>query len=376
MMKFTEFDKNTEATGAKQRLAFLDGIRALCALYVMFSHIVVTQTAPSEAIMLAFAPSELAVCIFIILSGYSLGIASQRRPTTYVTFIRRRAWRILPPYLASLIISVVLIETVIGSKTGTHWDEVVPLSWAGVVISTLLLQDWIVQSHGPNFVFWSIAVEWHLYFVFPVLLLALRRMGRPVLLGMSALGACVLWAIWSEHRVYSGFAPEMLILFVFGLLAADLTLATDEFATVFKRVFRPPFTVALLVVCGGVAVGLVKIFPDYLLGSLILGFAVSAFMIALANDETHFVRRILEYRPLVNIGFFSYSLYLIHAPVLQLVWQYGVRPLHATETVAFVLTFVFGGIASLAAGFAFHLVFERPFLNHRSLRSLLRRNQM
>ena len=39
------------------------------------------------------------------------------------------------------------------------------------------------------------------------------------------------------------------------------------------------------------------------------------------------LRRLLEWRPLVVGGVFSYNLYLLHAPALELVWRYGLDPL-------------------------------------------------
>ena len=45
------------------------------------------------------------------------------------SFFRRRARRLLPPYYASFGLSLLLIWTVIGTRTGTHWDISVPVDW-------------------------------------------------------------------------------------------------------------------------------------------------------------------------------------------------------------------------------------------------------
>ena len=70
------------------------------------------------------------------------------------------------------------------------------------------------------------------------------------------------------------------------------------------------------------------------------------------------------------VGLFSYSLYLTHAPVLQVVWQYGTEPMHLGADGEFIATLVAATVGSLAVAFLFHLVFERPFMNHRSIRAL------
>jgi len=77
--------------------------------------------------------------------------------------MRRRAWRILPPYWAAIAVSVALVMLV---SLRTH-DA---LSWKGVVAHFFLVQD-LVEVGSPNGAFWSIAVEWQLYWIFPLLLL-------------------------------------------------------------------------------------------------------------------------------------------------------------------------------------------------------------
>ena len=65
------------------------------------------------------------------------------------------------------------------------------------------------------------------------------------------------------------------------------------------------------------------------------------------------------------VGAYSYSLYLLHAPVLQLVWQYLLRPLglplHDGPALAWLL--LFGVPTSLLVGWSFYRVVERPCMS-------------
>ena len=76
------------------------------------------------------------------------------------------------------------------------------------------------------------------------------------------------------------------------------------------------------------------------------------------------VVRLLSARPLVAIGTFSYSLYLVHHPVLQLA-SGVVRHLHLDSVPSFMLFVTVGGGGAVAVAYTFFLAFERPFLVHR-----------
>jgi peptidoglycan/LPS O-acetylase OafA/YrhL len=64
----------------------------------------------------------------------------------------------------------------------------------------------------------------------------------------------------------------------------------------------------------------------------------------------------------VFIGTFSYSVYLMHAPLIQVLWQFVLHPLHMTPMAMFLFYLGPGAIVVLAASYAFFRVFEFPFL--------------
>src|SRR5271165_4353087 len=93
------------------RVAGLDGIRGLAALYVVVYHIFLrawqgypgVNHAPFWAAL--FSHGRGAVAMFIALSGFSLGLGpacSGWQLKSIATYAHRRAWRILPPYWAAL----------------------------------------------------------------------------------------------------------------------------------------------------------------------------------------------------------------------------------------------------------------------------------
>src|SRR3954469_18119923 len=163
---------------AQRRVTGLDGIRGLAALFVVVHHTYLesfpgypVNTGPSWLAWLLYG--HLAVVVFIALSGFSLAVSPARRGWPLggkARFAYRRAWRILPPYWAALVFSLIIAWTVVPQPGSALPDG------KSVVVYGLLLQD-VFGSPVPNGAFWSIAVEAQLYLLFPLLLLVLRRAG-------------------------------------------------------------------------------------------------------------------------------------------------------------------------------------------------------
>jgi peptidoglycan/LPS O-acetylase OafA/YrhL len=92
------------------------------------------------------------------------------------------------------------------------------------------------------------------------------------------------------------------------------------------------------------------------------GACAAAVLVIAAQNPSGLLRRFLGFKPLVWIGTFSYSLYLIHAPLLQLLWQYPLAPLQPQANVMCLTLIAVGGPLIVLAAYAFHVACERPFL--------------
>ena len=154
-----------------QRLAGLDGVRGLAALFVVVNHVFL-RAFPGYPVDRApfwagwFIYGRFAVVVFIVLSGFSLALSPARRGWRLdgiSRFARRRAWRILPAYWAALAFSLVVAWLVVAPPGEPAPDA------KSVGVNGLLVQN-LVGAPSPNRSFWSIAVEAQLYILFPVLL--------------------------------------------------------------------------------------------------------------------------------------------------------------------------------------------------------------
>jgi peptidoglycan/LPS O-acetylase OafA/YrhL len=161
------------------RIAGLDSVRGVCALYMVIHHCWLltfpgypANTGPGWLGWLVYG--RFAVVAFIVLSGFSLAIGPARngwRPGK--DYVERRANRILAPYWAALAISLAIATIAPGLPLAA------PPTPRSVVAYGLLLQD-LVAAPAPNGAFWSVGAEVVLYLAFPVLLLIRRRAGAVV----------------------------------------------------------------------------------------------------------------------------------------------------------------------------------------------------
>jgi peptidoglycan/LPS O-acetylase OafA/YrhL len=98
------------------------------------------------------------------------------------------------------------------------------------------------------------------------------------------------------------------------------------------------------------------------------GTAIALFFVAGARDERLLPVRLLALRPVVLLGTFSYSLYLIHAPLVDVTGAALAR-LHAGVAVS-ALAYAVLVVSVIALAYAFYRVFERPFMSKEFRRAV------
>lgn len=329
----------------RRRIAGLDGLRGLAALYVVAHHCWLLcfpgyprNTGPWWTGWLLHG--RLAVVFFIVLSGFSLaaGPANNGWGLGGVAgYFRRRARRILPPYWAALALSL-LVAAIAAPLPLSH-----PPSERSILVYGLLLQDF-VSAPAPNGAFWSIAVEAALYIAFPILLLIRRRFGAAVTLALVA-GPVI--AIGMRHPI--AYTWQLAPLFTMGLIAAGLRHRPWAVAVA----ALPP---VLLVVVNG-SVWTVE---HYFWIDLAIGPAIALFLSSIANGRPAALLRLLTTGPMRRLGGCSYSLYLLHMPIVALISRRLVAPHARAGLPTFLLTVLLAVPASVAAAHVFAAVFERP----------------
>ncbi len=356
------------------RLHYIDGMRAVAALWVVASHGLQPDnpllrlpivSVPARIILVNHVP----VMVFLTLSGfclyYPLALKTPALPAlnvSYRDFIARRARRILPPFYAALGLCLLLIGVLPVMRVGgahEQWRSAVPVSAGGVLSHLLLLHNlsplfW-KQIDYPS---WSIGLEWQLYLFFPLFVWMFRR-GHPLLTVAAALAVTLGTRAVAAHLPgAAGFALQngpwaLCIAFVLGMYAARCTVSGLHPRLprwLLGTVCLAAFGIVFLRGMAGKGSGSFLLSP---LGTLCL--------LLLAADSRSIIHRAFSQPWLVRMGVFSYSLYLIHAPLLHLFIDALDRT--ALSPVAGYGLLCAGAIPVIVGiSYVFFLVFERPFI--------------
>ena len=318
------------------RIPALDGIRAIAVTLVVLSH------GGKGGII----PGGFGVTVFFFLSGYLITslLRAENAKTGTISlrdFYIRRTLRIMPPLYITLLVCAALVATGLIVQPG-RVDPFTVFSQAAFFHNYASL--WGDPISLPITGVWSLAVEEHYYLIFPLFyLLMLRKLSRPVQVGIClAMCAVVLGVRFANTRLLADYDVNYLwthtridsILFG-AILALANNPAMDE------RAWRPRGWHAIG------ALGLIvltlairnPVFRETLRYTL-QGAALYA-LFGYAVSSGGIVARLLGSTPAQIVARYSYTIYLVHAPMLKLIEQRGLLPHWSVLPAAIVLTFAY-----------------------------------
>ena len=359
------------------RLDYVDSLRAIAALMVVFDHIfIATYPLPrrpasgwgSHVYWLAFG--HFGVALFIILSGFCLMLPVIRHDGVlkggFRSFLKRRIWRIIPPYYLSMGLLLLLGATLM-RPVGLSWDRTGHGTLLDIALHLSMLHH-LTATHWStiNTPYWSLAVEWWIYFVFPLLLLGWRKVGPWITLLLTTIAGVALYL--PARGILPASCPQFVILFAIGMLAAEIAYSS-RYARLRHRV-RWDILAAAGFAC---LIGLFVSKSPWTIDEGIGDLAVAAFILPLlvVASRPGPCQHCLSFKPLVALGGMSYSLYLMHIAGINLFWRYAVMPLHGLlpgEYGAMALLFI-GTPVIILGCYGFFLAAEKPFLKKKNVRA-------
>jgi len=290
----------------------LDGLRALAVLPVIAFHFSYLKLVDG---------GYLGVDLFFVLSGFlitSLLLSEESRTGTVSLkdFYARRALRILPPLAACVLLSLATVPST------TPRGAAAALFFAANMVDSRIL--------GGLLHTWSIAVEEHFYFAWPLLFLALgarraRFLGWVVLL-VLAIRIAVLSMKMDVYTPTYTRADSLAIGCYAALLMAREPPAMPAWAA--------PAALGGIVAC-------FLFVPWMNFAMLSFGFTLFAMLCAVAIVALLVTRgwanRVLSSVPLQYVGRRSYGLYLYHMPVFLALERFRVDEDPASMALVTVL---------------------------------------
>lgn len=349
------------APDGRLHLSAVDGLRALAALFVVAHHIHRTlwgPHAPPPGIRPFVSPllyGHYAVSVFIVISGFCLMLPVIRADGILrggaVRFFRRRAMRILPPYYCAIAFVALFADHDISKKQ--------------LLTHLFLVHNlWASTYSGINGAFWSIAVECQIYLLFPLLVLLWRRWGP---MPTTLLAVLAGYGGWYALRgsTHAGLTPHFLALFTLGMLGA--TIASSPLAH--WRLWREkPIWTAGALVCAGALCAVNALDGPRIEASgwasadAIAGLGAMCLLVAVSRPAPNIMQRLLSAPLLVWIGMFSYSLYLIHWPLLGIFYGYLHGRFHRGDAFTVVAMFLVAVPLIVIIAQRFYVICELPFI--------------
>lgn len=330
----------------------LDALRLFAVSIVVVRHY--------ELVMML--PGGFGVSVFFFISGFLISrllLAEEKRLGTIFLgkFYIRRFIRLLPPLMLMGVVMVPLLYLTDPSRFSP-----IQLSLSFLYLGNLV--RFLAPVFGWNAGYqaieplWSLAVEEHFYLILPPLLLLIRSARGRIMLMIGAIVVpllirLIIYALLDEYMADQfnyHFTFTRLDSMAWGVL---LTLLLDAGKLKHASINRVPHW---LVWGGGVGMilSMVHWSPVYELAikytpqSAVIGVFFTGVIFATKYD---WLRRVMEWRPIVHLGRITYEIYLWHFPVLAVVLTFVPHRLVAVA--------ISGVVTVVVADLAFRLTTKR-----------------
>ncbi|MFC7290235.1 acyltransferase family protein [Hirschia litorea] len=323
----------------KSSLAYeptLDGLRGIAVICVLLYHLGIQH----------LSGGFIGVDVFYVISGYLITkiLMDQfdRKAFNYVDFVVRRARRLLPALFITIGFTLIGAFLVMSPK---HFSSAAD----SAIFASLSVSNWFfwldsdyfsASKHvRPLLHTWSLSVEVQFYLVWPLVIYGISRLGKNkqwtacfIMAGIGFVGFLSSVLVQSNHpsaafflsvfRVWQFAAGGCVALF--SILVSNSKVF--EFGQVLKSVLfalgMAILTVSLLFITSDNYWAVTAVLPTIGTVAVLLGM------------DSKFARLGLASRSLVGLGKISYSLYLVHWPIIILYRYWAFRPLNMWEIIA------------------------------------------
>lgn len=311
----------------------IQGLRALAFLFVFFFHL------KPEWLKGGY----IGVDMFFVISGYLISSIIlhqvQNSKFSIKSFYEKRIKRIVPAYFSMLIlVSVVGYFVYLPSDAGTLRGT---LFRSALFISNMLFANgesyFGAQSHeNPLLHTWSLAIEMQFYLFLPLIFIVLNRNTLPYVIAI--LTVCLVgyssWEIYFNQAKTSMYfsllarIPEFFIGTLFSFVSSRNIKFSKALGT----------TICLIGLIGLIASAFVLTADSNFPGVLSLIPSISTGLLLICTDNL--VSSFFSSKPMVQIGEWSYSLYLWHWPIMAFM-RYKMIDFGLLESIfIIIITFV------------------------------------
>ena len=333
------------------RMPLIDAFKAIAAVLVLLNHF--SSYGPLSAVLREAFPSivgwffeygRMAVQVFLVIAGFlaarALSANGQALSSSPLPLLWKRYLRLTVPYLAAIGLAIA------AAAIADQWmdDDATP---ARATLMQWLAHAFLIQGilgfDALSAGVWYIAIDFQLFALMAILLWAGRlRLIAPALV-LAVAAASLFW--FNRDPSFDNWA-----IYFFGSygLGAAAWWASGRRQLVTWLGVIATIAIAALVVDFRLRIVLA------LVVALILGF----------NRRTGCLEQWPNFKPLAFLGQISYSLFLVHFPILLLANALYTQ-LELSSTVSAVIGFALAFSASLGTATLFYRWIESPAASQR-----------
>lgn len=377
------------------RIEYLDSLRGLASVSVVIHHILLATPLfflahEHKAVnnwlvnLLAYSPLHMlwagheAVMLFFLLSGFVLALPFlNRRMTSFPKYLVRRFCRIYIPYIVSIGLSIalfLLIDSPLRSSMSANFNN----QWGhDVSIFSLISYVFLLgfDTFNINGVTWSLVHEMRISIFFPFLMLFVIRydwkktilfgVGVSLLLWIGSYATASIVNVNSIKILLTSFGDTFYYtsFFVLGATMAkyreSILSRMSSLSSKAKKMMFILFIILYNVEWIFPNLGTLKFNDSFIISKLsttVIDFTIASSVLILfaVTFTSPALQTFLNQKPLVGLGRISYSLYLLHIPILLATTHL----LYPYLSVPVILTLVL--VFSVLLSIVFYQLVEKP----------------
>ena len=310
----------TDTAPTGKRFATLDGLRGIAVLTVVLSHLSLLHINPFPIDFTGIG--KCGVYLFFVLSAFLLtyqfferGIQSSFTVQALANYFWRRALRVLPLFYLVVLVGGITTRFFASDLGGAGFPYTLTLR--EMVAHFLLLE-------GTG-VLWSVPVEFKFYFLLPLIAGGFLLTGRKgaavdVIMAVSLIALLQHWFPTSALSLGTVDLRYFLAVFVIGSLCASIAFKVpfDRHPGVASAIAWTIAAILILTVPSIYSAVIRPVPTGYFQKSLLFYAILWAAFLYMALHAEGCLRSLLTSRFLVFMGRISFSVYLLHFPILRI----------------------------------------------------------
>lgn len=304
----------------------LTGLRAVAAILVFFHHCPIGFGSIPYISSLEHE-MHIGVTIFYVLSGFLISFnyaeKSFSRWEEFVNFYLNRIFRLYPTYLLVFVVFGILVYEVNSENI-----------FRNLFLYKALFDQYKFECNGQA---WSIFVEFNFYFVFPLLILFIRKYNSAIKLYLICLLlSAVFFSIFNYFIDYNGLLQGKIFYLLYTFFGrfteflvgiATYYLYKNSLLKISNKTFWG--TIGIILILNILAVLCLEYKTSYglytplglFLNNIILPIMVSMLLLGLVTEKT-MLSDLLSSKLFIQLGLGSYCFYLIHIDIYNLFNHY------------------------------------------------------